>query len=163
MASLNLERLGYEVFMPRRSVTRRQGTRLLSELRPLFPGYLFIKVTQDDTWWKVINSTYGVAHLVCLEPGRPSEVPWQMMKELRAARGPDATLLSPIIPSVGDEVRVIAGPFAGALARIEAAPEKDRVYLLLDMISREVRAAVSLRDLEVLGTPNDTRRRIRDT
>lgn len=157
-ASLNLGRLGYEVFMPRRSVTRRQGSRLITELRALFPGYLFIQVRADDTRWRVINSTYGVAHLVSLEPGRPSKVPCQIMNELRAACGSDTSLFTPTAPSVGDAVRVISGPFAGALARIEAVPEGDRVYLLLDMMRREVRAAVSPGDLEMLESFNGPKR-----
>ncbi|MEM9474854.1 MAG: hypothetical protein AAGA71_06150 [Pseudomonadota bacterium] len=52
----------------------------------------------------------------------------------------------PFLP--GDSVRVVAGPFANVLACVEAAPERDRVFVLLDMMGRDVRATLQPGDLE---------------
>jgi transcriptional antiterminator RfaH len=50
----------------------------------------------------------------------------------------------------GEDVRVVVGPFADLVAKVEAAPEKDRIFVLLDMMGRTVRAQLSGADLERL-------------
>ena len=50
----------------------------------------------------------------------------------------------------GEDVRIIIGPFADLVAKVEAVPEKDRIFVLLDMMGRTVRAQLSGADLERL-------------
>src|SRR5271157_2980261 len=63
-AQFNLERQGFVVYCP---MVRRQikHARLVSEvLRPLFPGYLFVQISQEATSWRPILSTIGVRALI---------------------------------------------------------------------------------------------------
>ena len=77
-------------------------------------------------------------------------MPFQDITRRRAGRLQADT--RPIFPgfAVGDGVRVVAGPFANAIARIDALPEKDRIFVLLEMMGRQVRAMVQPRNLELL-------------
>lgn len=148
-ARTNLARQGVQSFMPRRRCTARRGGRLVDGSRPLFPGYLFIEVGQNAPAWRSLNATYGVAQAVCLEPGRPVRIPDTIIAALRAASSKDGEYMGdpdPFLP--GDSVRVVAGPFANVLACVEAAPERDRVFVLLDMMGRDVRATLQPGDLE---------------
>ncbi|MEM8550693.1 MAG: transcriptional activator RfaH [Verrucomicrobiota bacterium] len=148
-ARTNLWRQGVSSFMPMRHRTTRRAGRLMDVKRPLFPGYLFIELGRDAPAWRSINATYGVAKVVCLEPGQPFDVPGDVIAALKAASSKDGDYMGdpePFLP--GETVRVVAGPFASILARVEAVPERDRMFVLLDMMGREVRGAVRPGDLE---------------
>ena len=46
-ARVNLARQGFASFMPMQEVTRKKLNRFTHETRPLFPGYLFVRVSPD--------------------------------------------------------------------------------------------------------------------
>lgn len=147
-ARLNLARQEHPTFMPMREVTERRREGLRRAARPLFPGYLFVRITPDRPRWRAINSTYGVSRLVALQGNCPSQVPAPLMAALFGrcdgeTWSPDAETFAP-----GTKVRLVAGPFARSLATIAAVPEAERVYVLMEMMGQQVRTAVPLRDLE---------------
>lgn len=150
-AKTNLTRQNVASFMPMRTRTQRRANRLMDVKRPLFPGYLFIEVDPEAVRWRSINSTYGVAKAVSLTDGRPTPVPSELMARIRSLheQGSDATSFDHFV--VGERVRVVSGPFAEFEAQIEAVPEKDRIYVLLDMMGREVRTEVKAADVELAG------------
>lgn len=149
-AVTNLERQGYESFMPLREETRRRSGQWEKKRRPLFPGYLFIKVPDDKQNWRPINSTYGVSRLVALEAGRPTPVDPQFIAALRNRMSEDGLLQASHDLKSGDQVRVVAGPFSDTLAEIEAVPERGRIYVLLDLMGRSVKAELSASDVQSL-------------
>jgi transcriptional antiterminator RfaH len=149
-AQENLGRQAVTFYCPMRTRTRRERGRLVTGPKPLFPGYLFIQVPPQTISWRSINATYGVAQVVCLEPGRPSRVPDGIMQALLACDATDGGDDQDMIFAPGEDVRVVVGPFADLVAKVEAAPEKDRIFVLLDMMGRTVRAQLSGADLERL-------------
>lgn len=145
-AEHNLARQMIGTFCPMRWRTSRRDRRLVTEMRPMFPGYLFVNVPPGSAGWRSINATYGVAQAVCMEPGRPARLPPEIMRVLLAGGATlDGRHLT-VLP--GDRVRVAAGPFADALARVEALPERDRILVLLDIMGRKVRTSLGPADLE---------------
>lgn len=150
-ATTNLSRQGIASFMPQRLVTRRRAGRLVETERPLFPGYLFVRVAPDAQTWRAINATLGVARLVGFGAAGPAEVPAPLIAGLLARTGPGGRLEAAEAEfRVGERVRIVAGPFADMLARIEAIPERDRIFTLLEMMGREVRTQVAPGHLERL-------------
>ena len=149
-ATLNLKRQHYETFMPLRKVSERRRGLFRASIRPLFPGYLFVQIAPDRRDWRAINSTYGVARLVALEAGKPTEVPHNLMEALRAHSDTQGRMqpLEKFVP--GGKVRIIDGPFAKQLAEIEAIAGHDRICLLMQMMGQTVRAQVGPQDLEAL-------------
>src|SRR6056297_554544 len=119
-AVTNLARQGYESFMPMREETRRRAERWDTKLRPLFPGYLFVKVPDDRQQWRSINATYGVSRLVALDAGRPTQVAPELIAALQARVLEDGKLKPTAEFDVGDKVRVVSGPLADKLAEIES-------------------------------------------
>jgi len=61
LAERNLHRQGFDTFLPMQKITRRKGSRFVSDLKPLFPGYMFVSVNSDLAPWRTINSTIGGA------------------------------------------------------------------------------------------------------
>lgn len=159
-AQVNLRRQGYGCFAPRRAVTRRRGTRLVQDLAPLFPGYLFVSVTPGQPWHP-INGTLGVARLVMRDGRAPQPVPPAVMDDLMARTDASGVLAAAPVLAPGDRVRIEAGPMSGFVARVEA--EIDRaggargaggaggaVALLLEVMGQAVRAAVPAHALQRL-------------
>ena len=140
LATRNLERQGFDTFMPFQGVTRRRAGRLEHATRPIFPGYLFVRILPDVAGWRAINSTYGVAKLVALEGDRPTPVPGGIIAGLRARIAEDGAFMPARDLAVGDVVRLVAGPFANAIARIDAVPERDRIFVLMEMMGTLVEA-----------------------
>lgn len=147
-AVTNLARQGYESFMPLREETRRRAGRWSTIIRPLFPGYLFVKVSDSRRNWKSINATYGVSRLVALEAGRPTEVAPAIIEALQIRFSEDGTLQPPAEFEVGDQVEVVSGLFANKFAEIEAIPEQGRIYVLLELMGRFTRAELPATDVE---------------
>lgn len=141
-ARSNLQRQGYQCFMPSLEVTRRHAGVMRAARRPLFPGYLFVGLEPGRQPWRKINSTYGVARLVTLDGKQPTAVPEAVIEELQSrCRGelwaPDPEDLRP-----GATVRVLNGPLAETIATIARVPEADRVIILFQMMGRTVRATI---------------------
>ena len=68
-ALFHLQRQGFDVYLPRYLRRVSHARRISWQPRPLFPTYLFVSITGPDQRWRAINSTVGVAHLICDERG----------------------------------------------------------------------------------------------
>lgn len=156
-AVTNLARQGYESFMPMREETRRRAGRWTTNTRPLFPGYLFVKVADSRQHWRSINSTFGVSRLVALESGRPTRVDPAIVASLQVRVCDDGTMRSASELAVGDQVRVVSGPLADKLAEIEAIPERGRINVLLELMGRYTRTELQDSDVERRPTARQTR------
>lgn len=149
-ATENLGRQGFATFMPHRQETRRHAGRLVSSRRPLFPGYLFVRVEPGMHPWKTINATWGVARLVSFGAGGPREVPGSLIGGLMARTDAAGDWQVADALEIGAAVRIMAGPFADMLARIDSIPENGRIFALLEMMGRTIRAQLAPEDLERL-------------
>jgi transcriptional antiterminator RfaH len=134
----NLERQGFSGYCPFIRRRRSHARRVEDVLRPLFPGYLFVNVGSEQDCWRPILSTYGVRTLVrCGD--RPSLVDHRFIHALRA-REVDGAIVRPPVPyRIGQQVQVVAGPCDGLVATILSLDEKDRITVLLDLMSRRVK------------------------
>ena len=60
----NLNRQGFETFLPLHDTTSRKLSRFENTSKPLFPGYMFIRFDRAKPEWYKINNTYGVSRLI---------------------------------------------------------------------------------------------------
>ncbi|OCC22915.1 hypothetical protein MB02_14195 [Croceicoccus estronivorus] len=143
----HLERQNFLCFCPRFRTTRRHARRVENVLAPLFPGYLFVKFDCEQDPWRAINGTRGVKRLVGSPKGAPQPMPSEVMDALMARC--DRQEVKQVLGSVrpGQSVRLIAGPFADRLARIEALDSKGRLRVLLDMLGTVSPINVALSDV----------------
>ena len=150
-AQLNLSRQGFECFMPMRKVTLRHARKLTAGLRPVFPGYIFIKFGLDNAEWRKINSTLGVNRLISFHEGRPAQIPEALMAGFMA-RCDDQHMLKPISDwKTGDTARLISGPFADFIGEVEELVSSDRVRLLFKFMEQYKSVEVSSAALERLS------------
>lgn len=134
----NLERQEFVAYCPLVRKRIRHARRVHDTKRPLFPGYVFVEIRRGLERWRPITSTYGVRSIVmCGE--RLSFIDAAFVASLKA-REIDGLIARPSKRfRVGQNVRMAGGPFDGLVAEIIEMDEKDRLVVLLDLLSRPVR------------------------
>ena len=118
LAVRNLQRQGFETFLPLQEITRRKASRFTVDLGPLFPGYMFMGVELDAAPWRAINSTIGVSRLVSFTDNY-KPLPLNLIPSLMLRCDEEGKLLPPKTLNAGDSVEVLNGPFANFLATVE--------------------------------------------
>jgi transcriptional antiterminator RfaH len=135
-AAANLRSKAIEVFFPRLAP---RFTRNATHAEPLFPGYLFARLSLIDQF-HVASWTPGVAHLLSGGDGAPAALDDAVVESLRE-RAQDGDVLVPQ-PAfrAGDPVAIRTGPFAGLLAVIDRpCSGAGRIQILLEVLRRQTR------------------------
>ena len=148
LAERNLHLQGFEVFLPMQKITHRKASRFVSDLKPLFPGYMFVSVNSDLALWRTINSTIGVSKLVSFE-GKPKPLPLQLISGLILRCDASGTLLPPKSLSEGDSVEILTGPFANFSATVDTIDPEQRIWVLMDLMGQKTRMQVSADQLQL--------------
>lgn len=149
-ARRNLARQGFEIFAPTETFTQRAGSRFQPKTRLLFPGYLFVKLDLQKDGWRRVHSTIGVVRLV--QAGdQPISLPHDLIEALRQRCDGDASLIEDRMLSAGDRVRMVSGPFCEFLAEVEQADSDGRIFLLINLMERQVRVTTSKDHVSTAG------------
>jgi len=141
LALENLERQSFSAYCPliRKQLRGRTGRREV--LRPLFPSYVFVRVTSDKSQWRPVLSTYGVRRVVRFGDAVPY-LESRFVETLRE-REVDGAVVKPREPYVpGQDIRIVSGPFDGLVAKIIDVRENDRLVILMDLLGQSVKGHV---------------------
>lgn len=147
-ACLNLERQGYDCFLP--TITKKKVGRATLELisEPLFSRYLFISLDTDlrSKSWAPIRSTIGVSKLVTFG-GEPARVHSDLIVQLQ---NHETNLSSkPQSPfQAGDLVTIRDGAFAGVEAVYQMDDGEARAMVLIDLLHRPNRISLPMTSLQ---------------
>jgi transcriptional antiterminator RfaH len=140
----NLERQQYTTYCPMIRTRIRHARKTMDVLRPLFPGYLFVDLKHER--WRPILSTYGVRSVI-RNGDEPARLDDRLIESLRLREIDGAIVRLPSPYRIGQEVQMAGGPLDGLVAKIIALDETDRVVVLLDFLSRSVKARVTVDQL----------------
>ena len=144
----NLKRQGYDTYLPLiRNRRRRQGQYVVL-VEPMFPRYLFIRLSDQTDNWGPIRSTLGVSSLVRFGE-LPARVPDGLIDTLqsREDEGGVQQLETPDFRP-GERVRIAEGPMAGYEGIFQARSSKERVVVLLDVVGKAMRVQMPVGQIE---------------
>jgi transcriptional antiterminator RfaH len=143
-ARLNLERQGFDVYLPKYLKNRRHARRVERVRRPLFPRYLFVRFDPERAQWRSINGTFGVTHLVT-HGNHPIPVPNEIVDAIQARHNDDGLVAvrPPESFQPGQELEIVDGPFAWRVGLFQRLNDNERVVLLLDLLGRQVSVTVA--------------------
>jgi len=138
-AEENLLRQGYVCYRPTHRCERLlRGQRQMLE-ESLFPGYLFIRIGQQDNWGP-LRSTRGVIRIVSFG-NQPLSVSDGVIEQLQQH---DHEPCTKELFSAGEKVRITEGPFSELEAIFQEMDRNERVVLLLNFLQREQKILMPL-------------------
>ena len=147
-ASCNLNRQNFDTFMPMCRRTIRHARQLKEVLRPIFPGYIFVRFGSQNSDWRKINSTLGVARLVSFCADKPAFVPEGLIVAL-LKRCDERAVLRPLDDlRAGEAVKMVSGSFAEFVGEIETFVAADRLRILFDFMGQKTRLDVPREQVE---------------
>jgi transcriptional antiterminator RfaH len=146
LAQANLERQGYETYLPRLLQLRLWPSRERRLIVPLFPRYLFLRLNEGLQPLNPVRSTLGVAAVVRFGSCY-TVVPDRVICELQSRADPVSGLheLRRAAPLVaGTPVTVREGLFSGLNGIFERPAAAERVVVLLRLLGQEASVCVPL-------------------
>jgi transcriptional antiterminator RfaH len=149
LALEHLARQDFEAYCPMVPKRLKQAHRYIDVARPLFPSYVFVRVAPERNQWRPVLSTIGVRTVIRFG----EKLGWvdSGFIDCLKQREKDGLILRPASPfELGQQVRVTSGPFDGVIATIVSMSEKDRLIVLMDLLSRKVQVHMTSDQLSSL-------------
>ncbi len=150
LAERNLNQQGFATFLPLQDFTRRKGSKFLENLKPLFPGYMFVTLDLDEAPWQKINSTLGVSRLIC-QNGMPISVSTEIISALMSRCDNFGRLLPPTTLEIGDSVEIQSGVLANFVAKVETIDKNSRIWVLMDIMGRSTKVEVENEHIKLVN------------
>ena len=134
----NLNRQGFETFLPLIDATARKLSRFVNTSIPLFPGYMFVRFDKAESEWHKINNSYGVSRLITFDSNLKS-IPTSFVDHLMKRYDLSGKLIPIQKLKKGDQVTVLKGPFANFIATVEKYEADQRIWILMDLMGRKTK------------------------
>lgn len=151
VAKDNLERQGYEIYLPMLQKRIRKGRSYHYRNDPIFPRYLFIQLSEQLDDWGPIRSTIGVTHLVKFG-NQPAALPDELITQLKLSESDEGVRIpveKELVP--GEAVRFIDGTMHGYEAIFECKSSSDRVLVLMKIAGIHTKLNVSASSIEAIS------------
>jgi transcriptional antiterminator RfaH len=143
LAKSNLERQGYETYLPLIQESRRRRGHWVDVVEPLFARYLFVRLAVGLDNFGPIRYTTGVHNLVrfgeefSVVPDHTVDALLRSADRTTGIHQPKHALFEP-----GNSVFIEQGPFAGLRAIFLAETAQERAVILVEMLGRANRVVV---------------------
>ena len=138
----NLQRQGFEAWLPLLTVGKVLRSKLVQVVEPMFSRYLFIRLDTEQTNWSPIRSTLGVSKLVSFG-NRPAVVADELIEALQQM--PEQAPQRLIQP--GQQVKIVAGPLRGLEGIYQQADGELRAMVLIELLNKQHRIVTEMQDL----------------
>lgn len=154
--SMNVEDRIFEVVIPMEDVIEFKNGRKVVVQKKVFPGYLLVRMALDDDAWYVVRNTPGVTGFV----GSGAKPTPLSRKEVEDILGTGEKIEGPqgekkVRPrleyEVGEQVRVVTGPFAdfnGLISEIDV--DRSKLKVLVNIFGRETPVELEFGDVAKL-------------
>lgn len=133
-----------EVMVPMQTVLDDQKREVQ---RKLYPGYVLVKMVMNDDTWYVVRNTRGVTGFV--GPGsKPVPLTEAEMRNMGIQQSRKASL----DVAVGDEIRVVSGPWADTESVVKSVNEqKEKVTIDVEVFGRVNSLEIDFSDIQKLS------------
>ena len=134
--SMNMDDKIFRVLVPVEDELQLSGGKQKIVKKKVYPGYVLVEMVMTDDSWYVVRNTPGVTGFVGTGskpiPLQESEIQKILQHMGLVERRPRIDFV------VGENVRVISGPFENFIGAInEIYPEKGKVRVMVSMFGRE--------------------------
>lgn len=138
--ALELQKKGFEVFLPLQRTLKVWSDRKKWMEEPLFKSYLFIHTELERNYYQILNTT-GIVKFVSFQ-GSPAKVDQREITLVKLLLGNFADL-NPVAEPVeamvpGELVTIIAGPLIGTQGKLIATRSGDKVLIELETMQQNL-------------------------
>jgi transcription termination/antitermination protein NusG len=156
--SMNVEDRIYEVVIPMEDVIEFKNGRKVVVQKKVFPGYLLVRMGLDDDAWYVVRNTPGVTGFVG-SGAKPTHLSRKEVEDILGTgekleggtAGPEKKARPRLEYEVGEQVRVVTGPFAdfnGVISEIDV--DRSKLKVLVNIFGRETPVELEFADVAKL-------------
>jgi transcriptional antiterminator NusG len=154
--SMAVEDRIFEVVIPMEDVIEFKNGRKVVVQKKVFPGYLLVRMDLDDHAWYVVRNTPGVTGFVG-SGAKPTPLSRREVEDILGTgvkeEGPAAEKkVRPRLEyEVGEQVRVVTGPFAdfnGVISEIDV--DRSKLKVLVNIFGRETPVELEFGDVAKL-------------
>ena len=145
--SFGLKRHFGDISIPTESVIEIRDGKKVPTVQRQFPGYILVNMDMNDDTWRLVRQTPGVTQIVGAgdkpTPLSRAEVE-RLLRPGEAAEAREKAVKTTVDYSVGETVRVIAGPladFTGVISEINV--DQSRLKVLVSIFGRETPVELS--------------------
>lgn len=150
LADWNLNRQGYASYVPMLRIGKSPRGPNRQRYEPLFPRYVFFRPRTDSQSIGPVRSTLGIARIVRFGESLAivSQATVEGIRRFESHQNSaDSATLRGISP--GKVVRIAAGALAG-LEGLVAMVSRERVTVLMRLLSQDTRVLLDCRELELV-------------
>ena len=146
--SMGLENVIERILVPEEDEIDVKDGRKRTVRRKIYPGYVFVEMEVNDRSWYVVRNTPGVTGFVG-SATKPVPLEPQEVRRILKSQGIEKEVRPQISVEIGEQVRIISGPFDNFYATItEINNEKGTLKVLIDMFGRETSVEVDYSQIE---------------
>ena len=146
--SMGLENVIERILVPEEDEIDVKDGRKRTVRRKIYPGYVFVEMEVNDRSWYVVRNTPGVTGFVG-SATKPVPLEPQEVRRILKSQGIEKEVRPQISVEIGEQVRIISGPFDNFYATItEINNEKGTLKGLIDMFGRETSVEVDYSQIE---------------
>lgn len=130
----------------------RRHQRFCAVVKPIFPGYMFVRLAWGEMAWKLLSGIEGVDGIVggAISPAPLRDKEFDKFRA-RADDDPNFLLALSSALKAGDAVRIDEGPFAHFAGIVLALSEKtSRAMVEVDIFGRKTPVDLDLAQIEKL-------------
>ncbi len=133
----------FEVVIPMEDVIEFKGGQRRVVQKKMYPGYVLVRLDLDDNTWGIVRNTPGVTGFVGPSGAKPTPLSRKEVEDIlgvETAEGPavEKKVKPKIDFDVGEQVRVVTGPFAdfnGSISEIDV--DRSKLKVLVNIFGRE--------------------------
>ncbi len=135
--SEHLENKIFDILVPTQDKIEIRGGKKEQVKEKIFPGYMLVKMVLDDAAWLAVRTTPGVTSFVGIG-NKPTPIPGHEVKTIVTYMKEGAAPTFKDVFMVSDTVKIIDGPFAEFIGKVESVDkEKGKVRILVSIFGRE--------------------------
>lgn len=142
IAQTNLDQQGLIAYLPLVQKIIKHARKKERVARPLFPGYLFVHLSESEQQWETISSTRGTVGPVRFGDSIPIVPDWvidsfQSLENEQHLLDPKKILEKRLVP--GSKVSLELNGHKEIQGIFHCFKGKDRAVILLDLLNRQVK------------------------
>ena len=149
--SMHMEDRIFEVHIPMEDMVEFKGGKKQTVSKKVFPGYILVRMTLDDDSWYAVRNTPGVTGFVAGNAQKPTPLSRREVERFLGVQEEEEKSKPRFKPEweVGEQVRVVTGPFADFNGVIEDMNiDQQKIVVLVNIFGRDTPVELGFEDIQ---------------